>query len=693
MKTSKKYYLILIVIVLILPIIFLSKMFAETKNDLIIFWLVDRKEGEKIETYRYFVNLLEKYPQLHLNLSFSPPVLQNWVTRAPDLVEKLKSLQGKKQISIVFPPFYEPVLPLLYDYNPVVSFSYPIDIREQMARSWELYQQFFDSLPNGIVPPAGAISSAILDLLSEFEIKWIVTGGEEISEGGYAPFVQYLTDAGEVVYLFFRENKLSEYRDRISPATEYSLNITSAKEKVKQWIAQIVDKNYPLTVVTLEGIPRAFTADEKEYEIVKQLFEQIVQGKFVTYTAENYILKNPSAKRTMTLKPLSWREDGFSAWTDKIEKRAAWKLLEQARSAVEKYKNSGQAEIKTLDNILEEIYFCESGDNFLHFGEAAYENSEKIELNFRLKLVNIYRLIGQPIPEELFHPLASYSFFGSLPSEEETKIEIDENERLFSLLDPSGDSFDERFDLENFSCRERVNSLDKEEIVFSFTFSNPIVLTEVVTSTEVITFSEVDTSIEPVVVSTEEAGSLQETIASENEVITSTGFYVIESSTPTEIENKVERIFVDLYIDLNNRVGAGSVALLPGRRALTIPEDAWEYCLTTEINTSGIKEAKLYRAKENNSSQKLGEFPVVINSSYTFSVDIPKEILYGKPMNWGYLVAIFKETVYYQEGDNTQKVNSEEMEIIDLIIPRGKTQKQVLSDSKLNPSLSAVRIR
>lgn len=692
-----------------------NRQTTENGNGLLIFWLVDKKEGKKIGTYRYLFNLLEKNPHLYLNFSFSPPVLQSWSITVPDLIEKLKNLQRRKQISIVIPPFYEPLLPLLYDYNPVTSFSYPIDIREQIALSFELYQQIFNSLPNGIVPPAGAISPATADLLSEFEIKWVLTGGEEISKSEYLPFTYYLTPGGKEIYLFFRENELSEYWSRkdiprdwekISQSPEDSrevttAKITSTKKKIRQWIREIQEKNYPLTVLTLEGIPRLSSPNEKEDEILSQLFEEILQGNFVTYTAENYILKNPSAKGIDLLKPVCWRKDGFSAWTEKKEKRAAWKLLEQTRAAVEKYKNSGRAEIKTLDTVLGEIYTCESGDNFLHFGEPACEDSEEEiitslagqanELTFRLRLINIYRLIGEPIPEELFHPLASYSFLGSLLPEEETKIEIDKNEKLFSLIDLLDNSLDERFDLKNFSCQEKVNSAGKEEIVFSFAFSKTIVLTKVGTTPEIFISTEAITS---------------EMIIPKEEVIISTLSYPVESLYGTytiETESKkgsihFQRIFVDLYIDLNNRVGAGSVTLLPGRKALTIPEDAWEYCLTTEITipevfTSSqvpysflrgeVREAKLYRAKENSPAQEIGKFPVVIASTPTvFSVAIPKEILYGTPMNWGYLVALFKE-----------ETDLEGVKIIDLLIPRGKTQKENLRDTTLSPHLSAIRIR
>lgn len=662
MKKNKKLIGTILVLLLFIQFSYFSKaraeepasFYEENSGGLILFWLADKKEAEKVEEYRHFLTLLEKFSSLHLNLNFSPPLLREWVTTAPDLIAKLKKLQQRKQISIVFPPWHEPILPLISDYNPAVNFTYPADIREQIARSWELYQQIFNSLPQGMVPPGGAISSPTIDLLSEFDIKWIVTAPlpsdtpnkEKIK---YLPLNYYLTGQGKEVYLFSRENEISEYWD--FPSGEIS-----AKEKVKLWINQVAQKKYPLLVVTIEG-ENFLSSDDRPQnkEILEQFFTQITQSRLLTFTAEEYISKNLTKTKIEQINPLTWMKDGFSAWLGKPKQNAAWNLLLQARETVEKYKNSGQAEIKILDPVFEEIYTCEAGENFLYFGEySGKEDSEKVELIFRLRLINIYRLLGQPIPQELFSPLASFSFLGSLlAEEEETKIEINENEKIFSLSDRKGDSLDENIDLEKFSGQEVFTNLGEEEIVFSFT-------------------TAVKEKVKPTVISGE-----------------STVPYNVEPSTP--IEEVVPKFFIDLYIDLNNRVGAGSSALLPLRKSCTLPENAWEYCLSIEVSSPGlrsrfdgvgseVKEARFYRAKENNLVEEIARYPLIEESSPNwrkFSVSIPKKILSGSLFNWSYLAAIFKQE------------NASEMQIVDLLPPPGKRQKQILETGQL----PAIRIK
>ena len=645
MKKNKKLIGVTLALILLIQFSYFPKarteepasFYEKNSGGLILFWLADKKEVEKVEEYRHFLALLEKFSSLHLNFSFSPSVLREWITTAPDLVAKLKKLQQRKQISIVFPPWYESILPLISDYNPAVNFTYPADIREQIARSWELYQQIFNSLPQGIVPPGGAISSPTIDLLSEFDIRWVVTaplvsGTPNKEKIKYLPLSYYLTGQGKEVYLFSRENEISEYWNFPSGGI-------SAKERVKLWITQIAQKNYPLLVVTIEG-GNFFSSDDRSWnkEILEQFFTQIMQTRLLTFTAEEYILKNPAKAKIEQISPLTWMKDGFSAWVGGPKQNAAWNLLLQARETVEKYKNSGQAEIKILDPVFEEIYTCEAGENFLYFGEyLKKEDSEKVELIFRLRLINIYRLLGHPIPQELFSPLTSFSFLGSLlAEEEETKIEINENEKIFSLFDRKGDSLDENIDLEKFSAQEVFTDLGEEEIVFSFT-------------------SAVKEKVKPTVISVESAVP-----------------YNVEPSTP--IEEVMPKFFIDLYIDLNNRVGAGSSPLLPLRKSCTLPENAWEYCLSIEVSSPEVKEARFYRAKENNLVEEIARFPLVEESSPTwkkFSVPIPKKILSGSPFNWSYLVAIFKQE------------NNSQMQIVDLLVPPGKRQEQILETGQL----------
>lgn len=82
---------------------------------------------------------------------------------------------------------------------------------------------------------------------------------------------------------------------------------------------------------------------------------------------------------------------------------------------------------------------------------------------------------------------------------------------------------------------------------------------------------------------------------------------------------------VDIYMDLNNQEGAGLTRLLPGLEAFMEVRDAWEFAVRIEgdqaaLYRSGRFEATLVR-----------KFPV-----REFNVDVPRSILRGNVVNWGY---------------------------------------------------------
>jgi len=85
---------------------------------------------------------------------------------------------------------------------------------------------------------------------------------------------------------------------------------------------------------------------------------------------------------------------------------------------------------------------------------------------------------------------------------------------------------------------------------------------------------------------------------------------------------------VDIYIDLNNQEGAGLTKLLPGLEGFLEVNDAWEYAIRIENDS-----ASLYRA---------GRFEPVqikqIKLQIPWELEIPRGVLRGNPLLWGYQV-------------------------------------------------------
>ncbi|OGS07929.1 MAG: hypothetical protein A2204_06895 [Elusimicrobia bacterium RIFOXYA1_FULL_47_7] len=96
---------------------------------------------------------------------------------------------------------------------------------------------------------------------------------------------------------------------------------------------------------------------------------------------------------------------------------------------------------------------------------------------------------------------------------------------------------------------------------------------------------------------------------------------------------------LDIYFDLNNKRGAGLMTFLPGLSFLFEPEDAWEFALRIENN-----EAALYRFGRAK--------PVLVQrfrASRNFSVKIPRTVLRGNPVRWGYQAVLFSRAAQNDE--------------------------------------------
>lgn len=151
---------------------------------------------------------------------------------------------------------------------------------------------------------------------------------------------------------------------------------------------------------------------------------------------------------------------------------------------------------------------------------------------------------------------------------------------------------------------------------------------------------------------------------------------------------------IDVYIDLNNMIGAGSMQLLPGRNAYTRGEDAWEYA----ISVDGWQQT-MYKIDSAGRPVKLAELEVNVNSTRgEVTIYVPRSIIRGDPRNWGYLAMVLaydgqaplrdwkvrevkqaNDEFYfggaYKSLENSPRGNPN---IIDLVLPRGENQKNIL---------------
>ena len=162
---------------------------------------------------------------------------------------------------------------------------------------------------------------------------------------------------------------------------------------------------------------------------------------------------------------------------------------------------------------------------------------------------------------------------------------------------------------------------------------------------------------------------------------------------PLNAPNGFSMPVIDIYIDLNGRRSLGSTSLLPGRGALTVPENAWEYCITINGWDSALYKVDL----DNKIVKMLNDFEMEVDTdAKVISVYIPKNVLRGDPYLWHYIVLtcgydpeneidkilyVQKEADVHYFGGKKSEVSSN---IIDVILPEGLKQKEALDKDGRN---------
>lgn len=153
---------------------------------------------------------------------------------------------------------------------------------------------------------------------------------------------------------------------------------------------------------------------------------------------------------------------------------------------------------------------------------------------------------------------------------------------------------------------------------------------------------------------------------------------------------------IDIYVDINKRPGLGRTALLDGRKAYTVSEDAWEYC----ISISGWE-----KAVYNTAGRKIGEPQISVSPlDKTINIFVPEELISASIENWGVIPVVMASDeegrlikVKADKGDNLDEFRGRKIEsdtnIIDVIVPSGSRQKDILGANRRGRAIELPALR
>ncbi len=574
---------------------------------------------------------MEKYPNLRLTIAFSKDDLAR-------LILQQKKLEGWKRDRRLEPALRlasDAPLPLIYDMDlskiyfrnkavlPTEKIAWPDDVLVGIVKEKVKFSGFWGSQPKGFVAGGGSLSSQIAEILIKQKFSWTAAGFPDaewaddeimaLDSGKDEPF--QIMKAHGLSKLFYQEG------------AEFSLSkpcCVPAKLFVQKMVQDLERERSQAPVIVFDEARAKVTLDDflKEVAVHLSTVPGVQTGtrlslKLCSEIQETNLTDAQSASLQIWPHSWSWIKGlgnpsgpGLTTWVGDSAKNYAWSLLSQTRNEVEKYKNSGSADLAKLDLAMEEFYLAESGTFFEWFGSGVTEEERngaiaqiktQKQMLFKATLENVYRHLDLAVPNQLRRA----SFSGHSPK----------------MIVPSRPS------------------------------PNPVISAIPAAPTETAAFS---TGTKKMVLEWEQAdaaGSSTSTVKPENVSGSALKKFSLSISSSSGREwahftivfegSVLPTTVTDLYIDINHRPGAGNAALVAGRSASLDESDGWELLLVSRWLPSRGWTATLHRSLELSPPVYSAAIQYKTTSrpeTTVFQIRIPKNMLGGNPSRWGFLL-------------------------------------------------------
>lgn len=314
--------------------------------------------------------------------------------------------------------------------------------------------------------------------------------------------------------------------------------------------------------------------------------------------------------------------------------RAAWDAYGEAAEALQRYQNSGSADLRTLDAAVDLLRRCQASRYYRP------SDLEGVPAGLRTALVAVYKRLRQPAPHALYGsgPAISDATASPGPSGGPTGVR--------ALSGPSW--FEFRAPLGTIALLPSLTPGATAAIVDGGTAADPWRILSL-------------------------RGDWDEA-----EVRLTLRLGRASSAPPRPV--------YELYTDFNRVLGAGRVPLLEGRGAVVLPRDAWELALSI-----AGEDARLYRARGGGEPDEIAVFKARWRSDRgEVVVAVPRSFMRGNPARWGWsVVALAEDPARPGRSPAASLVGADGTILLGVLAPAGQ-QKTILS--RANARVPAARL-
>ena len=338
--------------------------------------------------------------------------------------------EGKAELSVT--PYFHPILPLLCDSGiaqiampkvklPGIPFRHPEDARSQVARGIASFEAIFGFAPKGMWPSEGAVSDQALSILADNGLVWSASDEWVLAQtlyGGlgtdrealYHPYA--FRREGREIALFFRDHGLSDLIgftysqwDAERAVGDFIGKLREVRQRcrVSGVVSIVMDGENAWEYYQDNGLPflsRLYAALAKSPGLMPATFSEVLQ----------LLPERPPLGR---IHPGSWINANYAIWIGHPEENLAWEYLSRARAAalekspeVASLLAGGDSDDAAARLVCKSLYAAEGSDWFWWYGDDHFSpHAGSFDLLFRRHLMNVYRLLGMDVPNELYEPI------------------------------------------------------------------------------------------------------------------------------------------------------------------------------------------------------------------------------------------------------------------------------------------------
>lgn len=345
------------------------------------------------------------------------------------VIPEYRDAAARQQVELSSSPFYHPILPLLCDTDiylrthpesrmPRHRFQRPEDAAEQLARASACHERLFGHRPAGLWPSEGSVSEAMVPLVAAAGFQWMATDeqilartiGLDFSRDAHGHVNQpeqlykprHIRVDGASVACAFRDHTLSDL-------IGFTYAGWAADAAATDFVTRLVEagRRYRERSGGEEAVIPVILDGENAWEhfpgggrpFLRALYGRLSAAPDLqTVTMAEACA---SARQELTgIFPGSWIDANFYIWIGHRDDHLAWSQLAEARAALDE---PGHADASAVAQAKEEILVAEGSDWFWWYGDdRSSDNDLEFDDLFRRHLRNVYRLLGKPIPDDLF---------------------------------------------------------------------------------------------------------------------------------------------------------------------------------------------------------------------------------------------------------------------------------------------------